>query len=56
MFCNCNFHFFRGSYYIVYTGLEEGSVLKYCSFNEYDFVEKTRMRWRIMVENRRIAE
>ena len=40
MFCNCNFHFFRGSYYTYYSGPEDGIILKYCTFKEYKFVDE----------------
>lgn len=52
MFCNCNFHFFRGSYYTYYSGPEDGIILKYCTFKEYKFVDDTRLVWRELIQNR----
>jgi hypothetical protein len=51
MFCNCNFHFFRGSFYKHYDA-QQGTQVKYVSFDEYMRVDKVRLRWRIMLQNR----
>ena len=51
MFCNCNFHFFRGSYYLYYDITDRVHLItkKYVEWDEYAKVEETRMRWKRMV-------
>ncbi len=52
IFCNCNFHFFRGSYYDYYAGKEEGIVRLYVDYDEYNKIEMNRWKWRLMILNR----
>jgi hypothetical protein len=51
MFCNCNFHFFRGSFYRHYDS-QEGLIIKYVSYNDYKVVDNVRLKWRVMLQNR----
>ena len=52
LFCNCNFKFFKGSYYDYYAGKEEGIVRLYVDFEDYKKIEKDRLKWRLMILNR----
>ena len=51
MFCNCNFHFFRGSYYDVYVPEINTTQKKYVSFKTYKKIDDVRFKWRTMVLN-----
>ena len=51
MFCNCKFHFFRGSYIDVYIPENSAIEKKYVPFKEYKNVDKVRYKWRTMVLN-----
>ena len=51
MFCNCKFHFFRGSYHEFYSNETKTIEIKYISYKEYKNVDNVRQKWRNMILN-----